>query len=318
MPSLPPTGGQPRARKAAPRLKKRRQPKITIDRGMTTPLLIGAFHRTLASPFYQSPRLPDTALRLIELSIREQVMFDDIKPMLTQDVEIRQRVLAVAQSARYASRGRIENLEQAIVRMGLDAVTRVILEVSMQLRVYRVPNFPMESAQLHRHCLATAEVAAEVAKVAGVDARRAFLAGLLHDAGIAACLNLIAPPRRGGRPPDLNVVWPAVVAVHQQIAERLADRWSLPEDVAEAMASHHVDEGRPSPLVAVVAIADALVADAGVPAPEFGVERPLRRAAISLELNAEHFDHFRDVARRACEPHLAASEAAMRQREEAG
>ena len=167
---------------------RRRIPSVRVDpRGLSHAELAGRFEDAVASPWYQPPPLPESGLRLIDLSQRSDVTFEDILPMLSQDETIAARVLAVAQSARYATRGGIQSLGDALVRLGIEAVTRIFLEVSMQLRVYAVRGYPLEGAQLHRHAIATAEVAAAMAARARVNPGHAFLAGLLHDAGIAAC-----------------------------------------------------------------------------------------------------------------------------------
>lgn len=292
---------------------RRRIPTVRVDpRGLGLAELAGRFEEAVASPWYQPPALPDSGLRLIELSQRSDVAFDDILPMLSQDEAIAARVLAVAQSARYATRGGIASLSDALVRLGIEAVTRIFLEVSMQLRVYAVKGYPMESAQLHRHAIATAEVAAAMATRARVSAGHAFLAGLLHDAGIAACLGLVAPRRPTEKAPDPTEVWPAAVRAHEKVGERLGELWKLPAEVAAVLASHHGedDAGRMPPLCALVALSEAVVTDAGVPAPELGAKRAVRRSASSLNLTADDFDRFRAAAHRACEPFLAASAAA--------
>lgn len=292
---------------------RRRIPSVRVDpRGLSHAELAGRFEDAVASPWYQPPPLPESGLRLIDLSQRSDVTFEDILPMLSQDETIAARVLAVAQSARYATRGGIQSLGDALVRLGIEAVTRIFLEVSMQLRVYAVRGYPLEGAQLHRHAIATAEVAAAMAARARVNPGHAFLAGLLHDAGIAACLGLVAPRRPTEKAPDPTDVWPAAVRAHEKVGERLAEIWKLPDEVAEVLASHHGedDTGQVAAMCALVAVSEAVVTDAGVPGPELGAKRMVRRSAAALQLTADDFDRFRGAARKACEPLHAASAAA--------
>ena len=101
---------------------RRRLPTVRVDpRGLSYAELAGRFEDAVASPWYQAPPLPESGLRLIDLSQRSDVTFEDILPMLLQDEAIAARVLAVAQSARYATRAGIHSLGDALVRLGIEA-----------------------------------------------------------------------------------------------------------------------------------------------------------------------------------------------------
>lgn len=100
-----------------------------------------------------------------------------------------------------------------------------------------------------------------VCRYTPIDGGFAFMAGLLHDVGIAGTL-LALSDRKGRRksPPDLIAIWPAVDRVHQRAGEIMAQHWDLPGDLRLAISAHHqvLIQGHAHPLAATVTVANEL------------------------------------------------------------
>jgi HD-like signal output (HDOD) protein len=111
---------------------------------------------------------------------------------------------------------------------------------------------------LRRHSAFTAEAARLISRsTAGLDSF-AFLCGLLHDVGIAACILALSGPLRELAPQGFVRAWPCVREVHEACSEILARIWGLPPDVALVLRLHHepIADGRLNPLAAAVRLAD--------------------------------------------------------------
>lgn len=220
----------------------------------------------LEAPDYRPPTLPSVAMELMTLSQKPDVDFEEVVKLLEQDGMIAGRVLKLCGSAVYSGASPITSLDDALVRLGLNTIRDLVMEIAMNLKVFKSADYTDTMELLRRHATATAHVARLVAKQTPVEAEFAFMVGLLHDVGIAGTL-LALSDRKGPRqqPPDLIAIWPAVDRVHQRAAELMGQHWQLPEEIQVAISAHHqvILKGDPHPLAAAICIADDLAHDLG-------------------------------------------------------
>jgi HD-like signal output (HDOD) protein len=220
----------------------------------------------LEAPDYRPPTLPVVAVELMSLSQRPDVAIKDVVKLLERDSLIAARVLKVACSAAYTNAGRITSLRDATMRLGLVTIRDLVMEITMNMRVFKSADYSDTMELLRRHATATARVCRIVSKYTAIEAEFSFMAGLLHDVGIAGTLLALAD-NKGKRktPPDLISIWPAVDRVHQRAGELMATHWSLPPDIRFALSAHHqvLIQGHAHPLAATVAIANELACELG-------------------------------------------------------
>jgi len=157
--------------------------------------LAAALQEALASPGYRPPVLPSVALEVMGLSHQTDVDLGEVVRLLERDAVLAARVLALAQSARYASRSPVVTLRQAAVRLGLETLTHLVLQAALALRVFRAPGFDAFAKRVNLHAAAAAHVTREVCRRAKLPAENAFVAGLLHDIGISSCLLMVTERR---------------------------------------------------------------------------------------------------------------------------
>ncbi len=223
----------------------------------------------IEAPDYRPPTLPVVAVDLMNISQRADVEIDDVVALLEQDSLIAGRILKVVGSAAFTGATKITSLRDATMRLGLKTIRDLVMEIAMNMRVFKSPDYSDTMNLLRRHATATAHTCRVVCQHTDVDAEFAFMAGLLHDVGIAGTL-LALSDNKGKRksPPDLISIWPAVDRVHQRAGELMAGHWELPEDIQIAASAHHqvILKGKVHPLSATVAIANEIAhsLDAGV------------------------------------------------------
>jgi HD-like signal output (HDOD) protein len=214
---------------------------------------------------YKAPLLPAVAVELLELSKKAKVNAGEIADLLGRDPLLAGQTLRIAQSASYAGASPVRSLDDAIVRLGLSRVTDLFFQAALEMRIFRAPGYDTEMEALRRHCSFTADTARLVCRrTLGFD-DYAFLCGLLHDVGVAACILAMEELGRGGDKVPFELAWPSVKEIHQSCSELLANIWRLPPDLATVLKLHHrlAQDGHIHPLAAVVATADGLAAEFG-------------------------------------------------------
>jgi HD-like signal output (HDOD) protein len=181
---------------------------------MDTRELKGRLLDGFRSADYRAPMLPAVALELLALTRKPDVNLADVVRLLGHDPMLAGEVLKVANSAAYARGGPLRSIEEAVVRVGLVRVTDLFLQVSLEAKVFRAPGYAEPLNALRRHCVFTAEAARLVSQRTSGLNDYAFLCGLLHDVGIAACLHVISGPLKDLAPNGFDAVWPEVKEVH--------------------------------------------------------------------------------------------------------
>ena len=223
----------------------------------------------LKAPDYEPPTLPTVAVDLMRLAQQPEVSFEEVTALLEQDGLLAGRVLQIAQSAAYAGAMPTTTSHDALVRLGLGTLRDIVMQISMNMKVFKSEDYSETMALIRRHCSVTAHLSKAVSRYTPIEGEYAFLVGLLHDVGIAGTLlalsHNVSSQRGRRRPPDLIAIWPAVDRVHEQAAELLAEHWGLPADLRMAVGAHHqvMIQGFAHPLSATVAVANELAHDLG-------------------------------------------------------
>lgn len=208
------------------------------------------------SPRYQPPLLPIIAVEIMALSQQREASTAEIVLVLSKDPLLAAQVLTRAQSSAYARGNETRTLHDAVMKLGLRVLRNIVFEVSLNTRVFQAPPGYTEAMErLRVHSVATAHLASLVARRTGQAQDYAFLAGLLHDVGIAGLFIALADLPN---PPPLTTAWPDILRFHTEASAALAHLWRLPRELQGALANHHglTVNGEPDPLTATVVVAE--------------------------------------------------------------
>jgi HD-like signal output (HDOD) protein len=257
--------------------------EVFIDESELSERLLATFK----DPSYEPPRLPAVATQLLELSGRPDVSFDQLTDVLEQDALLAGRVIQVAQSPLYSPQKSIPSLKGAVSRLGINALRDIVIQVALNMRVFRCEPYADTMDRLRVHSVATGHLARLICKYSSFEGEYAFLCGLLHDAGIAGSLIGLAEDSSTA-PPDLIAVWPALDTMHAAASEVMTGLWELPAEIRMVVGAHQqvLIEGYAHPLAAIVCVANELAHDLG-----FGVlpgeDEGLESACLSSHVNAD-------------------------------
>ena len=225
---------------------------------------------------FELKALPFVAAEIIHVTSSPDSNAQQLTGTIERDQALTAKVLRFANSAFYSTHGRVQNLTQAVSRIGFREIRQISLAVKM-IDEYRGRGEKggLDRMLFWKHSLACGVLARELATTSGADSDRveeAFLAGLLHDVGKAILDDyfhkeyarvLRAASERAAR---LQLVELEELGIdHTEVSKRVLVRWSLPEDLIDAIALHHTpwEEVRSKTkgdlaLVAIVWIANVL------------------------------------------------------------
>lgn len=216
----------------------------------------------------QLPVLDDTVLRILAAVDDPDSSTAQLVDVLERDAAFAANLLRFANSAARSHPIRAKTIRQAVMLVGRRALRQLALEAATYRFLEDAPGTATSHGELHVHAVSVASAAMVAAERAGVPGEAPHLAALLHDVGKLVlplafgsdiCDVLAAEHARGS---ERAVVERELLGVDHAIAGALlAERWNLPDPVAEAIALHH---GGPSGLasptasVAVVQICNEL------------------------------------------------------------
>jgi putative nucleotidyltransferase with HDIG domain len=170
------------------------------------------------------------------------------------------RVLRLANSASCAPLKQITTINQAIVRVGTDAVRHSILAACVAERIEASARF-VKCRDLFDHAIGTAILAQLTAEQSGVDPEESLVAGLLHDIGKLVILSLGREARQFGGPPALDGETEFFTPGHHAVVgSQLLREWRIPDALREPVLYHHrpSSSGRFAPVTRVVYAANRL------------------------------------------------------------
>lgn len=245
--------------------------------------------RTLA---LQLPGVSGAALKVMRLADDPRATGAALEAMIETDPVLCARLLRVASSSFYGARQPMSSIGAAIRTMGFSAVKNVALAASLT-RAFRggADLIGFDAPGLWTHSLAVAVGARHIATHGKrVDPGEAFVAGALHDIGVAVALHL---SRNEFRSTVLAVHEnPALTfrdaerhhlgATHETLGEALCEGWKFPTALRQACGHHHDPESADASarsIVAIVHAADVIAATAGL-----GYHRTVETLELSEEI----------------------------------
>lgn len=211
------------------------------------------------------PALPEMVVQILDMLNDDSANAEVLSAHINSDPAIVARVLAAANAGALGAGGRVSSVRQAVLLLGISRVRNITLATAIIDRFKTEP--PFDAQRLWLHSVGVAVCAQEVAQFAGLDVETAYTAGLLHDVG--QLLLFTVDPRaysrvlRARAERDIDIVFAEREYLgidHAQAGGELAHLWKLPDNVANAIASHHAsDEKEPQgELADVIHVAEVL------------------------------------------------------------
>ena len=192
------------------------------------------------------PSIPENLAELNRALDDENAAIRTISEIISKDPALAARILQVANSAIFGLNRPVADLSRAVSVVGNDMIR--IIAVSQALFSAARNTEPISPSTLFSHCFRTAEIAKQLCVFDELDSHAQYLAfssGLLHDVGKIILVNAFTDRYKAliERSCGQGELWEQELeefgATHQGVGAYLLDLWGLPDEVIEAVASHH-------------------------------------------------------------------------------
>lgn len=193
------------------------------------------------------PPFPAVIWKVTSL-LRRMAPVSEIEAVIQYDQAIAAKVLALSRSAYYARRYAIGSLRDAIVALGDQQLTRLVM-TACAARYFEseISGYELREGQLWQHSVATALLAETAARRLGEKkVLTVYTAGLLHDIGKAVLsfyvktyLDAILIRMSRKNLTLLDAERDTLGVDHQQLGQILAKRWRFPPEVIAGIGCHH-------------------------------------------------------------------------------
>ena len=189
------------------------------------------------------PSLPKLYLQFRKLMAR-RASFKEIVGLLRKDIAIAAEIIRRSNSAYYRGFAANKSLEQAVARMGYDAIVQVVTELSIRkFFSLRTKKYRALIENLWKHSISCAYTAEITSKLAVLDLNSdPFLMGLLHDIGKLVILQMIADMERMGKFND--GIHPIMLVniledYHCRLGAKLLEKWKFADCYIHISLNHH-------------------------------------------------------------------------------
>ena len=193
--------------------------------------------------------------RLMKLLCDPQVSGAEIAALIENHPVLCARVLRVANSAYYGQPRSITTIKQAVPVLGLSAIRGVAAAACIDRAASHNGDDPIDMAAMLRHSLATAVAADALARShCEALAAEAFIAGVLHNLGVAVQVSIDASgigamlaSLRSQAAQSIRALEAEHTTVrHEHCGAVVLDAWQLPESLVAVAAHHHLPADAPA------------------------------------------------------------------------
>lgn len=234
---------------------------------------------------------------LFEMMFDPNTTLKALAATLSTDAALSARTLSAANAAFSYPEQRIDNVHDAIVRVGLIPIIHIMTTSEIKAAFLSVPGKYGDMKQLWLHNLATACIADAYAHHHNLERpARWFTGGLLHDIGRLLLLTHdpvnyaeVIATVASGRLPICDAEQEAYGIDHQELGHQLMTLWRFPEEISEAAYHHQQPFVSPGNFRSGICIANDLANslndDETLPKYEtFCAERIIAEASVKYEM----------------------------------
>lgn len=252
------------------------------------------------------PMLPKVVQEVTQLLNAEDVDVKALADKINHDQVLSARVLRMANSAYFGCSRSVSTIEDAIDLIGLAKLKTLVVASGVTSTFTSVPG--LDLAQFWQHSLMTASVARQISEELDLDADTAYLAALMHTVGqlpihlvFPAAGALIEEACKGRSVLERNSVEHTILGMdHNQVGEKLAERWNFPEDISRVIRYYTEPLNERACVLAPVVYAAAHIAfdleagkEAGYIAETLNTDVATQLGYLDLPALAETIDSYR-------------------------
>ena len=197
------------------------------------------------------PVIPVAAIQTVKLIQDKDVSFERLVDTIKYDPIITAKVIRMANSALLSGSRPISSVKEALVRLGLKQLMRLVIASSVKPVLNQsLPGYDLGIGELWRHSVAVG-ITAEIIETRKGEAEGdiAFTVGLLHDIGKLAMgsfvekyIQRILEVAMKENIPFEEAETDVLGIDHTELGAVLLERWGFPEEIIEVVRWHHLPD----------------------------------------------------------------------------
>jgi HD-like signal output (HDOD) protein len=210
------------------------------------------------------PAMPHIAAQIMQKLASSDSTPQEIHELITNDQSLAARVLKIANSPYYGASRSISSIKEAIIFMGFDSISSLIMTAVMKDMFSTVSD---AGRRMWEHSICCAVAAKHIGGALGLQSlEEAFLAGLMHDIGKSVLFLQVPDKMRdvvllvsGGKS-----FWDSerelLGFTHAEVGRLLTQKWRFTLTMEEVVANHHEPDyvGSARQLAHIVSLANSL------------------------------------------------------------
>ena len=218
--------------------------------------------------------MPASVARLARIACDASASALDIAEIIQYDEALAAGALRLANSAWAGARRTVDNVKDAVVRIGVGRVLQMAVGTRVNHQMDRaLSGYGLGEHELWRHSVAAALAAEKMNSFAKARIpAAAFAASLLHDIGKLVIarhlgdevLKEITALSGDGSLSYVEAERRVLGTGHPEVGGAMARQWGFPEPLVLAVERHHEPNAQPDPLLDVVHVANAVAKLIGV------------------------------------------------------
>jgi len=192
--------------------------------------------------------LPSIAAEILDILRSSRSGMREIARVVERDPSITAKILKVANSPLWGFQGRVDNVQRALILLGLKQVTNIVIAVSLYSSFSRLkPNPYFDREKFWLHSAGTGQIARAFTQKLGVHFHgEEFVAALIHDVGKMVFDQffstefqeiLLAAKQNGKRIYDIE--YDKLGCTHADVGSWLLAKWNFPDTIVDAVQYHH-------------------------------------------------------------------------------
>jgi len=181
------------------------------------------------------PPLPALARELVRLTRNDKTQMKDFIEKIKMDQGLSSRIIKLVNSPFYGLRQEVASIDRATVLLGLNTVKNLALAISTaQFFNKNFSLYKTTGQDIWEHSFLVARICEILGKACSLDEDALYLAGLMHDIGKTVLVDFLVKEVDSvkGEIEQLG-------ADHCSVGELVLAKWSVSQQITEAVRGHH-------------------------------------------------------------------------------
>ena len=193
------------------------------------------------------PSMPEILKEVLRMLSNDKISNHELSKQIVKDQSLVLKILSIANSPFYGLQRKVTSIDFAIMVLGFSELQNIVWSLMMFEMFKNKTDEYLDQNEFFAHSFLTGVLAKKIAEDLGyIDSGQAFVAGFIHDIGIAIMHRYlhssyveIQELAKNKTFAMLSYEKEVLGLDHQEIGKLLLDKWNIPESTCDAVLHHH-------------------------------------------------------------------------------